>query len=247
MPTRFLLRPNNHFDIFRQRSALFYCKSVRPFWSLIEAIYVHESNGNLLIVVEAFFFFCCFCRMFPSLVVSDSPWCTSGPPKTDLCVSLLPPSCVADMGGIIRAIRQTDRWQLTGATVRVKSQKEKSLFFSSSLAYWPSSSSFSVPLLLVPVSSLHVTRQNTFAEQAKHPIPPRQEATVKFNRVHLKEEEIEKKWKEKKQIELNQTDEKIWKFSNQIRTNFFLLFKNFYFFKTPDFSFSISPCRSSLK
>jgi hypothetical protein len=33
-----------------------------------------------------------------------------------------------------------------------------------------------------------VTRQNTFAEQAKHPIPPRQEATVKFNRVHLKEE-----------------------------------------------------------
>jgi hypothetical protein len=91
---------------------------------------------------------------------------------------------------------------LTGATVRVKSQKEKSLFFSSSLAYWPSSS-FSVPLLLVPVSSLHVTRQNTFAEQAKHPIPPRQEATVKFNRVHLKEEEIEKKKNERKKSRLN--------------------------------------------
>jgi thiol:disulfide interchange protein len=51
-----------------------------------------------------------------------------------------------------------------------------------------------VPPLLVPVFSLsvHVTRQNKFAESAKHPILPiRQEATVKFNRGHV-EEEIEK-------------------------------------------------------
>lgn len=52
-------------------------------------------------------------------------------PQKRTCVCLFfPPSCVADMGGMIRAIRQTDRWQLTGATVRVKSQKEKKVCFS---------------------------------------------------------------------------------------------------------------------
>jgi hypothetical protein len=88
----------------------------------------------------------------------------------------------------------------------VSKAKKKKVCFS--LLRWlighsSSFSSFSVPLLLVPVSSLHVTRQNTFAEQAKHPIPPRQEATVKFNRVHLKEEEIEKKKNERKKSRLN--------------------------------------------
>lgn len=151
-------------------------------------------------------------------------------PQKRTCVSLLPPQLCCWHG-------RNDQSNPSNRSVTVdwghgacqKPKRKKSLFFSSSLAYWPSSS-FSVPLLLVPVSSLHVTRQNTFAEQAKHPIPPRQEATVKFNRVHLKEEEIEKNERKKRQIELNQTDEKIWKFSNQIRTNFFLLFKNFLYF-----------------
>ena len=127
---------NNFYFLFSTSLGALYHKSVRPFDRWLKQF--TSVNRNLLTVVEKGFSFPDV-SIFGAIRLLGPHRVQNGPAS--------PPSCVADMGGIIGAIRQTDRWQSAGGPrcVSKAKEEEKVCFFFSSLAYWPSYSLSSSP------------------------------------------------------------------------------------------------------